>query len=127
MLEFYTTMNLAMWMERIPEALRTRYDTDRFSDNVEEDLFDRSFIGDGEWMAFSAADRRLGIRLALEAFREAKEVSIDISDLIYGGWLEEDVALCDDARAPDTMARPALEPTVIMAEGSLTSEHCRPH
>ena len=45
-------------------------------------------------------------------------VSLDVSDLKVGGYLEEDVALCASRRSSNGVQPPGLAPTVIMAEGS---------
>src|SRR5947209_19699156 len=49
---------------------------------------------------------------------DTKEVIRDITALISGGWMKEDVRLCDEARKASALARPLLEPTIIVGEGS---------
>jgi hypothetical protein len=41
-----------------------------------------------------------------------------ITDLVGGGWLTEDIKLCQAARSSDAISRPIFEPTVILGEGS---------
>ena len=58
------------------------------------------------------------LRALLDANADVQKVTLDISDLIGGGWLEPDVRLCEAARSPDGVGRPMHEPTIILGEGS---------
>ena len=46
-----------------------------------------------------------------------KKVTLDISDLIYGGWLDADECVCQGRRSENVATMEPLAPTVILAEG----------
>jgi hypothetical protein len=104
------------WQRRVPNILHTRFDRDQpeATDEVEERMLDAS---DG-WLFFKATDYRLLVRAMLDAFPESNEVKLDISDLIHGGYLDEESKLCEAARASDAQIRPVNEPIVLLGEGS---------
>lgn len=111
------SFSLEEWMRRVPGVLRKRYETDRGEpkDEIEREMLDSSY--DGGWLFFSSSDARYVYRLILEACPEVEKITLDISDLVIGGYLDRDVRLCAEARAPDAMERPILEPVIIMGEG----------
>ena len=112
------SFSLDEWMRRAPRILQTRYNAD--SDDSASDVIDRNMrghsSGDG-WLFFESSDVRFVYRLILEACPNIDKVTLDLSDLVMSGYLEEDVQLCVEARAPDVIERPILEPVVIMGEG----------
>jgi hypothetical protein len=58
------------------------------------------------------------VRGLLDALPEVHQVSLDVGDLIQGGWIEEEDRVCESRRMPDAHGRSILEPAVIVAEGS---------
>lgn len=110
-------LNYEEWRTRVRGALQTLYALDH-DDEPDDEIAKRMRLGDRDWLFFDVDDQRILLRALLEACPLVQNVSLDISDLIYGGYLEEDVQLCRERRMPDSLARPILEPTVIMAEGS---------
>lgn len=105
------------WRARVPSVLRDRYSSEKRKpkDKIEEEMLDAS--GDG-WLFFGASDERLVIRALLDACPGVSEVTLDVSDLVSGGYIDKGTAVCDIARKPDALKRPVLEPVVILAEGS---------
>ncbi len=104
------------WADRVPTALADRYKVDREAarDEIEERMLDH----DDSWLFFQQDDPHLLIRALLDACPNVERIALDIDDLIGGGYLEQDVRLCEDARAEGILVRPLLEPTIILAEGS---------
>lgn len=109
------SLTYVAWSARVPEILKIQFTLDRGDarDEVERNMLER----DDGWLLFEAVDVRLSVRALLDACSDARQVILDISDLIGGGYLEDNVWLCDEARKPGAIARPLLEPTVILGEG----------
>jgi hypothetical protein len=104
------------WANRVPAALADRYKTE--DGDARDEVERRMLDGEDSWLLFQHDDLRLLLRALLDACPTVQEVVLDINDLIGGGYLEEDVRLCDEARAAGIVVRPVLEPTIILAEGS---------
>jgi len=60
----------------------------------------------------------LSLRVLLEAFQQIEVVKLDVSDLLHGGYYEEDARIIADARKKAPQQLQPLSPTVILAEGS---------
>jgi hypothetical protein len=104
------------WKKRVKDVLLTRYDFSRPGD-IYVDEIDRMMRGpDQEWLLFGD-DLLMAIRAMLDALPDVQEVSLDIGELIGGGWIDTDARLCEERRAPDAQWRSILQPTVIIAEG----------
>lgn len=69
-----------------------------------------------DWLFY--AENPVVICALLEAFPGVREVSLDISDLIAGGFVEPGARICDEGRDPDRQWRSILQPAVVIAEGS---------
>lgn len=104
------------WCARVPDTLQSLYDPDH--ERSDDEIAKHMCFEDSEWLFFDVDDERTLLRAILDACPLIQNVSLDISDLVYGGYLEEDVQLCLERRMPDALTRPTLEPAVIMAEGS---------
>jgi hypothetical protein len=72
---------------------------------------------DADWLFFGS-DHLMALRAMLDSLPEIREVILDVSDLVQGGYIGEDERICEQRRAPDAGKRSILEPTVIIAEGS---------
>jgi len=106
------------WLRRARSVIENRYNSDSKKepeDEVERRMLDTSY--DEGWLFFACEDLRLVYRLILEAIPDIEWVSLDISDLVHGGYYDEDLKLISDSRKPDALERSILEPVVIMAEG----------
>ncbi|QXT41156.1 hypothetical protein KYE46_08095 [Gymnodinialimonas ceratoperidinii] len=106
------------WMRRVPAVIRDRYSSDRKNepeDEIERRMHSTSY--DDGWLFFACEDVRFVYRLILEARPETEWISLDISNLLDGGYYDEDVKLISESRKPDALERSILEPVVIMAEG----------
>src|SRR4051812_41499212 len=105
------------WRARVFPALSTLYELDQDegrADYIAQNMSAR----DGSWLFFEAEDERLILRALLEACPQVARVTLDISDLVHGGWLEPDEPICQQRREPSVLARPVIDTAVIMAEGS---------
>jgi hypothetical protein len=106
------------WRQRVPEALRTRYDKWDTPSPPSEDLAYRKMHGfHADWLFFPTSDPRVHIRALLDACSDAAEVSLDVTDLIQEGDLKFGARVCDEARVAASKS-PILEPTIIIGEGS---------
>lgn len=116
-LEALEDLTYGTWKERAREVLLTRYDftrpRDEFCDELDRNMRNLS----GEWLFF-ADEYLVSLRALLDAMPEVREVSLDISPLIDGGWIGPDEPICELRRQPSAYPRSVLEPTVIIAEGS---------
>src|SRR5690349_16698053 len=111
------SLSFEEWSKRITGVLRTRYSDDAI-ENRGDETNRRMQSGDESWLWFEAPDDRLPLRVMLDACADTQNVILDITDLVGGGWLDEDVELCRSARSPEAVTRPIFEPTVILGEGS---------
>ena len=84
-------------LKKLPSAAALRYENDY-----------------GVQGAFT--DPRLFLRACLETIR-AREVVLDVSDLVHGGYYEPDQPVCDDARAHWAETHPIYGSVVILTEG----------
>ena len=72
---------------------------------------------DSSWLWFDGHDSLVGFRALLDANPDVGKVTLDISDLIQGGWLEEHEPVSQGARRDDNQGIGPLVPTVVLAEG----------
>jgi hypothetical protein len=95
-----------------------RWDTPPVASGPSKDFVGQKMRHDDEgWLFFPTNDPRLNIRALLDACSDVEQVSLDVTDLIHGGYLKFGAHVCDEARAA-TSKRPILEPTIIIGEGS---------
>jgi hypothetical protein len=100
------------WQKRLKGVLHTRYSENKCGDEIDRQMRDTA----GGWLFFGSDDL-MAIRAMLDTIPDVSEVILDISDLVDGGYIEENELICDRARASDARERSILEPTVIIAEG----------
>ncbi len=102
------------WYARVPEILTTLYTRDESTDKIDQHMRDH----DDGWLWFDGYQSLIGLRALLDACTDVQMVTLDISDLIGGGWLDVDDEVCEARRKEDGLAIHTLAPTVILAEGS---------
>ena len=66
---------------------------------------------------FNEDDFLLAFRAILDAYPQAKRVTLDISDLVYGGWLDADARVCQGYRSEVAVRLGPSAPIVVLAEG----------
>jgi hypothetical protein len=73
------------WASRVPEILSKRYTdaADAITDEAGQQMLER----DEGWLFFAAPDERLVLRAILDACPQVQKITLDISDLVGGGWL----------------------------------------
>lgn len=82
------------------------------------DIIDRHMRDiDDSWLWFDGRDSLVSLRALLDASPHVTTVTLDISDLIIGGWLETDEGVCNRHQHDDSLRSVPLTPTVILAEG----------
>jgi hypothetical protein len=113
------TLSYELWCKRVPTVLRARssgWNTppEPFIDGIDRKMRDH----DEGWLFFPTTDRRINIRAILDACSNATQVSLDITDLINDGYFGIAARICDEARAAGAIKRSALEPAIIIGEGS---------
>jgi HEPN/Toprim N-terminal domain 1 len=116
--EALEALSYGLWRQLVPEALKTRFeswDTPRLPN--EDAIHHKMRDLDEGWLFFGTNDPRLNVRALLDACSDIRQVSLDITDLIQGGYLKFGARICDEARAA-AIKRPMLEPTIIIGEGS---------
>lgn len=103
------------WYRRAPNVLATMYTREEATDEIDRRMRDR----DGEgWLWFDGYGSLMSLRALLDACVDVRYVSLDITALIGGGWIESDASICDDKRASAPLDPRPLATTVILAEGS---------
>lgn len=113
-------LSYGLWRQRVPETLRTRFSgwstpPVPFVDHVDRKMRE----SDEGWLFFPVDDFRLNVRGILEACSDIRLASLDVSDLINGGYIKKSARICDEARTAGAIKRSeSLEPIVIIAEGS---------
>jgi hypothetical protein len=105
------------WKQQVNKAICTRYSSHptRPKDPFEQH-FHASF--DEDFLHFAGYGSLIGLRALLEAFPEAKEVSLDVGELVSAGYFEEAERICEQARSRLPFLTNPLEPTIILGEGS---------
>ncbi len=71
---------------------------------------------------YPGTDIRFIIRMFCEVAQEGSNVSVDLSDIIGGGWVKEDIAFASEAKKNLVANYPADTPTIILTEGSTDIE-----
>ncbi|QHP66446.1 hypothetical protein EI171_02865 [Bradyrhizobium sp. LCT2] len=103
------------WYRRAPEVLATLYTREEATDEIDRHMRDR----DGEgWLWFDGYGSLMSLRALLDACAEVQCVTLDVTALIGGGWIEPGAKICDEKRASAPLDPRPLATTVILAEGS---------
>lgn len=105
------------WRARARNVLLTRYDRSRPTESYTDETDRRMRDLSDDWLFYSAELVPV-LRSFLDALPDVREVSLDVADLVIGGYLDPDERICELRRAMGFRWRSGLEPTVIMAEGS---------
>ena len=101
------------WYERVPEVLARRHTQEEPNDAIDRHMREH----DSRWLWFDGYDSLVGFRALLDANPLIEKVTLDISDLIDGGWLDEDERVCKSHTNDSIHRLGPLAPTVILAEG----------
>ncbi len=121
--EEVSSKNYARWQTALQNAVplgyaRWMYDDERWRTNPDAKILkDDSGLGLGAYFS----DPRFLLRGVLDALPDTKEVILDFSHLISGGYYEPDTSLCLQAREQATATPPIFGPTVILTEGKSDS------
>lgn len=110
------SLSFEVWAARAREVLAGQFDDKESKDEIDRRM--RDIGSDDSWLWFAGYGTPLSIRALLDACLDTKKISLDISDLIGGGGIEENVALCADRRAADPIEYRPMAPVVVLAEGS---------
>lgn len=104
------------WYRRAPDVLATQYTRDTPLDEIDRKMGDHnSSVG---WLWFDGYGSLMNLRALLDACSDVRVVTLDVTDLIAGGWIEPDAKVCEERRVSDSLEPRPLAPTVILAEGS---------
>jgi hypothetical protein len=97
----------------VPQGFQT-WDVDKWSHDPDAAMIAQH----GEWgLGAYFSDLRLLLRGVLDALPEAREVVLDYSDMVYGGYYAEDEQLCAEARVRWAEDQPVYGPIVLLTEG----------
>ncbi|HYO51878.1 HEPN/Toprim-associated domain-containing protein [Archangium sp.] len=102
------------WYVRAPEVLATRYEREEPVDVIDRHMRDHN----DSWLWFDGYGSLVGLRALLDACHDVKVVTLDITALIGGGWLDKDEKVCETRREADVLEPRPLAPTVVLGEGS---------
>src|SRR4029077_1938109 len=103
------TFTFNQWRRRVPRLLATRWRNVRPRDAIERQMREEY----GGWLWFDGLGSLLNLRALLDACPRIKTVGLDISELVGGGWIEPDEAICELRRIALATPRP-LAPTVLL-------------
>jgi hypothetical protein len=110
------SLNYEEWLARAKDVLLTRYDFDCPRNEYKDEIDLQMRSSQDGWLFYDANVLPI-IRSLLEAFSEVREVSLEIGDLIRGGYINAKEKLCETRRQPSALSD--LQPTVIIAEGTI--------
>lgn len=102
-------LSLEEWRKRVPGVIATRYDGREPIDRI-----DKAMKGDGSWLWFDGYASLVSIRALLDACPDIKSVTLDLTGLVQGGWVDFDEAVCAKRREADMSVLRTLAPTVIL-------------
>lgn len=102
------------WYKRAALTLTTRHTHDHDVDEVDRKM--RDF--ESSWLWFDGYESLVGFRALLDANPKVKKITLDISDLIQGGWLDVNEPVCHRHQRDEILSRGSFSPTIILAEGS---------
>lgn len=101
------------WNARVPGVLTRRRIHEEPIDAIDRHM--REY--DSRWRWFDGYDSLVGFRALLDANPLAERVTLDVSDLIHGGWLDESDSLSQRYPNESIHRMGPMAPTVILAEG----------
>jgi len=102
------------WQRRIPEVLRTLYDSENYNDVIDRRMKEP---GDEPWLWFDGFDSLLSLRAIIDAATDTQTIALDVEALISAGWIDMEQKVCaEKIRVVSTRGQPA-GPTIILAEG----------
>ena len=107
--------SLQTWRSRAPAVLASLFDKGDGDDLVDQYM---RHAHEWEWLFFDGYGSLFTLRALLEACPHYETLRLDVSDLVAGGWIDEDGKVCVRRRAADAARPRDLAPTVVMAEGS---------
>ena len=107
-------LDLSTWKTRVKPLLEQQSNLPEPADEIDRRMRDQ----DGDWLHFDGYGSLASLRALLDAFPEAREVKMNVSDLIDGGYIDAGEAICNRRRESDHSGVRDLAPTVILGEGS---------
>ena len=111
--EAIRNLTVEEWYERIPQYLATKFNHDEPIDAI-----DRYMRNDDEsWVWFNGYGSLAGLRALLDANPQVEQVTLDVSDLIHGGWLDANDSICPGHRNGNIYGMVPSSPIVVLAEG----------
>ena len=102
------------WYTRIPGAFARRHARDEPIDEIDRHM---QKYGGESWFWFDGYGSLVSLRALLDACPNVKTITLDITDLVDGGWLYADEKICDACRKDNMPEAHPLTPTIILAEG----------
>jgi hypothetical protein len=106
----------AVWRQRASDLLQRQWNlgTTEPADEIERRMRDH----DDGWLHFDGYGSLVTLRALLDALPNVKQLTLDVTDLIHNGWIDETESICSRRRETDHGEVRNLAPTVILAEGS---------
>jgi hypothetical protein len=101
------------WYALAPQALQREAGGHQPKDYIEQCM-----RADEGWLWFAGLGSLLSLRALLDACTEIENVTLDISELVFAGYLSEEEAICSDRRSVASINQNPLSTVVIIAEGS---------
>ena len=102
------------WYERAPSMIVQRDDGGTPSDAIARHM---TLHQGGSWLWFAGDGSLISLRALLDACPDVRVVTLDVTDLVGGGWLDPSEAVCRGRRKSELTTIHPVSPTVILAEG----------
>jgi hypothetical protein len=102
------------WRQRAAQLLKQQWDLPEPVDEIDRRMRDDH---DG-WLHFDGYPSLATLRALLDSFPDVKQVTLDVTELIDNGYIEENEPICSRRREAGHGEVRNLAPTVILAEGS---------
>ena len=109
--EAIRNLTVEEWYERIPQVLAMQFNHDEPIDAIGR------YMRDDEWLWFDGYESLAGLRALLDANPQVEQVTLDVSDLIHGGWLDANDSICLGHRNGNIYSMAPSSPIVVLAEG----------
>lgn len=101
------------WAKRIPDVIENKFSREQPIDEI-----DHHMIGlNDDWLWFDGPGSLVNIRALLEACPDVETVSLEVTDLIQGGWIDENQEVCAELRQSASANVDLFAPIVIIGEG----------
>lgn len=103
------------WCQRVPMILRTDYDLEDDENEINKRM---RHWADSSWLWIDGHDSLISLRGILEAAEGFERLSLDIGELVDGGWIDANEQICLHSAALVSTRGTPTGPVIVLAEGN---------